>query len=91
MIQYILVYKNPYFILYFVLYVKGFSMNKHLKCKKIFSSRFSELMKECFPLKNKHKEEKQDKRTARENFELLQQLDIDLARVCLKTHSYCTI
>lgn len=57
-------------------------MNSNLKCKEIFSSRFSELMKEHFPLKNKHKVEKHDKRTARENFELLQKLDIDMANNC---------
>ncbi len=62
--------------------MKKISMNNNLKSKEMFSSRFSELMKERFPLKNKHKEEKQDKRTARENFELLQKLDIDIANNC---------
>lgn len=47
-------------------------MNNNLKCKEIFSSRFSELMKEHFPPINNHKEEKQTKQTAREDFELLQ-------------------
>lgn len=61
-------------------------MNSNLKCKEIFSSRFSELMKEHFPLKNKHKVEKHDKRTARENFELLQKLDIDMANNCKNSY-----
>ncbi len=54
-------------------------MNNNLKCKEIFSSRFSELMKEHFPPINNHKEEKQTKQTAREDFELLQKLDADKA------------
>lgn len=61
-------------------------MNSNLKFKEIFSSRFSELMKEHFPLKNKHKVEKHDKRTARENFELLQKLDIDMANNCKNSY-----
>lgn len=61
-------------------------MHSNLKCKEIFSSRFSELMKEHFPLKNKHKVEKHDKRTARENFELLQKLDIDMANNCKNSY-----
>ena len=57
-------------------------MNNNLKCKEIFSSRFSELMKEHFPPINNHKEEKQTKQTAREDFELLQKLDADKANDC---------
>ena len=57
-------------------------MNNNQKCKEIFSSRFSELMKEHFPPINNHKEEKQTKQTAREDFELLQKLDADKANDC---------
>lgn len=57
-------------------------MNNNLKCKEIFSSRFSELMKEHFPPINNHKEEKQTKQTAREDFELLQKLDAGKANDC---------
>ena len=66
--------------------MKEFRMNNNLKCKEIFSSRFSALMKEHFPPKNKQKEEKQDKRTARENFELLQKLDTDIANNCINSN-----
>lgn len=57
-------------------------MNRYLNCKDVFSNRFSELMKECFSPNNNKKEEKQDKRTARENFELLQKLDSGIANSC---------
>ena len=57
-------------------------MNTNLNCKEIFSRRFSELMKEHFPPINSHKKEKQIKQTAREDFALLQKLDINKANDC---------
>ena len=57
-------------------------MNTNLNCKEIFSRRFSELMKEHFPPINSHKKEKQIKQTAREDFALLQKIDINKANDC---------
>lgn len=57
-------------------------MKNNLKNKELFATRFSELMQECFSSDFTYKEEKQDKRTARENYKLLQKLDENLANSC---------
>lgn len=57
-------------------------MNYNLNNKELFATRFSELMQECFSSNYIHQKEKQDKRTARENFELLKKLNEESANNC---------
>ena len=82
MIQQKIDIKNTYFGLYLQRKRRIFRVYNNLKNKSIFVERFTNLITERFPQADSLVKEKQDKRTARENFALLKELNIDEANKC---------